>query len=377
MTILRKICFENYKAFKAKQQIEIKPITVIFGKNSSGKSSILKLLSMLSNAVSHGVESEFSLTPKEHLSLGARFNDLFYNHILSDLHLGLIYDNESVSAKMLVNDGAFSVYNYEVKKDNRSEVRGLSDECPNSLFDEACMSILGIQEKDLAFDVNYIGPIRIQAPYAISSASLKKRTDVGVSGEFAYEMLLNSYLKKDGLFEKVSAWMKENLEGQELVMNDVNPTSGLYSLAIQRNGVQVNVADVGQGISQLLPIITESFINYSRNTIVEIEQPVLHLHPSAHATVAYRLAASSKETGTRYVVESHSENFLLGLRKMVVDKDTDFTPDDVVIYYIHSDKAPFRIEEIRILSDGTLTAWPTGVFDESFELMDKISDLQA
>lgn len=375
--MLKEIFFKNYKAFKAKQEIEIKPITVIFGKNSSGKSSILKLLSMLSNAISHGLESEFSLTPKEHLSLGARFNDLFYNHILSDLHLGLIYDNESVSAKMLVNDGAFSIYNYEVKKDDRSEVRGLSDECPNSLYDEVCMSALGIQEKDLAFDVNYIGPIRRQAPYTISSASLKKRTDVGVCGEFTYEMLLNSYLKKDGLFEKVSAWMKENLEGQELVMNDVNPTSGLYSLAIQRNGVQVNVADVGQGISQLLPIITESFINYTRNTIVEIEQPALHLHPSAHATVAYRLASSAKETGIRYVIESHSENFLLGLRKNVVDKNTDFTTDDVVIYYIHSDKAPFRIEEIRILPDGTLTSWPTGVFDEGFELMDQISELQA
>ena len=62
---------------------------------------------------------------------------------------------------------------------------------------------------------------------------------------------------------------------------------------------------------------------------------------------------------------------------MVVDKGTDFTSDDVVIYYIHSEKSPFGIEEIHILPDGTLTAWPTGVFDESFELMDQITDLQS
>ena len=376
MAVLKEIFFENYKAFKTRHQISIKPITIIFGKNSSGKSSILKLISMLSNAVSHGAESEFSLTPKEYLSFGARYNDLFYNHILSDLNLGLIYEDKRVSAKMLINDGNFSIYIYEVQKGGHSIVIGLLDERPNSLYDSTCMTELGVQEKDMVFDVNYIGPIRIQAPYTISSASIKKRSDVGVRGEFSYEMLLNSYLKKDGLFEEVSAWFSKNMEGQELVMNDVNPSSGLYSLMVQRNGVQVNVADVGQGISQLLPIITESFIKYSRDTIVEIEQPALHLHPSAHATVAYRLAESSKETGTRYIIESHSENFLLGLRKMVVDKNVDFTADDVVIYYIHSEKSPFWIEEIHVSSDGTLTAWPTGVFDESFELMDQISDLQ-
>lgn len=377
MSKLEQIHFQNYKGFKDLQEISLKPITVVFGKNSSGKSSILKLLSMISHAISEGTNSEFSLTPTEGVSLGTRFHDLFHNHILSGLKLELQYDDVKLSSDMLINDGEFSVYHYNVTKGEKTVEKVIGQDLPTSLFDEDSLNVLNINGKELFFDTNYIGPIRVQAPSNIAFSSASKTTKVGFQGENTYGMLLNSYLKKDGLFDNVSAWMKENLEDQELVMDAVNPSSGLYSLMINRNGVLVNVADVGQGISQLLPIITASFINYSKNTFVEIEQPALHLHPAAHANIAYRLASSAIELGTRYVIESHSENFLLGLRKMVADKDSPFTSDDVVIYYIHSEKVPFSIEEIHITPDGDLTSWPTGVFAEGFELMDEITDLQS
>lgn len=377
MSKIERIRFQNYKGFKSQQVISLKPITVIFGKNSSGKSSILKLLSMLSNAVKRGNKSEFSLTPSDGVSLGSRFHDIFYNHILSDLKLGLDYDDVAISCDMLINDGDFSMYHYEARKGESISEISIGEDFPTGLIDEDCLNKIDAYEKDLIFETNYVGPIRVQAPSSILFSSATKTTDVGFRGENSYGMLLNSYLKKDGLFDSVSKWMKDNLEGQELVMDVVNPSSGLYSLLVSRNGVQVNVADVGQGISQLLPIITASFIKYAQNTIVEIEQPALHLHPSAHASIAYRLANSAKETGTQYVIESHSENFLLGLRKMVADKNNTFTSDDVVIYYVHSEKAPFWLEEIRITQDGDLTSWPTGVFEEGFELMDEIIDMQS
>jgi predicted ATPase len=45
--MLKKIRFKNYRAFKSWQEIELKPLTILVGPNSAGKSSILKLFGML------------------------------------------------------------------------------------------------------------------------------------------------------------------------------------------------------------------------------------------------------------------------------------------------------------------------------------------
>jgi predicted ATPase len=46
-----KLEFKNYKSFKAKQTIEFKPITILIGPNSAGKSSIMKLLAFLKQSM--------------------------------------------------------------------------------------------------------------------------------------------------------------------------------------------------------------------------------------------------------------------------------------------------------------------------------------
>lgn len=51
--MIRSVTFENYKSFKAKTKLDLKPITVLVGTNSSGKSSFIKLLGLLSQSYSH------------------------------------------------------------------------------------------------------------------------------------------------------------------------------------------------------------------------------------------------------------------------------------------------------------------------------------
>jgi predicted ATPase len=49
---IKSISFENYKAFAQKQTMQLKPITLLIGKNSSGKSAIAKLFPLLENSLS-------------------------------------------------------------------------------------------------------------------------------------------------------------------------------------------------------------------------------------------------------------------------------------------------------------------------------------
>ena len=49
--MIRKVRVRNFKAFKDTGELEIKPITVIAGINSCGKSSILHSLTLLKQAL--------------------------------------------------------------------------------------------------------------------------------------------------------------------------------------------------------------------------------------------------------------------------------------------------------------------------------------
>ena len=121
-------------------------------------------------------------------------------------------------------------------------------------------------------------------------------------------------------------------------------------------------------MSQVLPIIVSCMVA-NEHIVNVIEEPELHLHPSAHASLAVLMARTAKDSNKTYVVESHSPNFLLGLRAAVVDKDCPIKSDDVVIYYIDEDEDGVYTREITIEPDGMLSDWPTDVFNESYELM--------
>ncbi|ENI5461280.1 AAA family ATPase [Flavobacterium psychrophilum] len=80
--MINKISFKNYKLFKEKQTLELKPITILIGKNNSGKSAVLKLPVLISNSLEGlpinwkykiGDDSDNSI------ELGTDFKDLVYN----------------------------------------------------------------------------------------------------------------------------------------------------------------------------------------------------------------------------------------------------------------------------------------------------------
>lgn len=84
--MLKEIKIKNYKAFAEETHIELRPVTVLYGKNSSGKSSLCKLIAVLSKAFSPSAQSRFPLR-NDSIVLGTRYEDLFHNNVLSGLGL--------------------------------------------------------------------------------------------------------------------------------------------------------------------------------------------------------------------------------------------------------------------------------------------------
>lgn len=343
MCKIQKVKFQNYKAFGNEYcEMELRPITLIVGKNSSGKSSVLKLLSVLSSVV----EEEYPLLPlsNESVKVGGIYEDLFHNNENTGLKIELEYRNGiKFEAEYAINEGKMFVYQHEILNRNA-------------------------KTDSLKIGVNYIGPIRAAAQRNVEIGSLSRSSMVGRDGGRAFTILLNSYLTDKTLFNEVSQWMSQHLERQELDFERNSPTSGSYSLYVKHGKAKVNVADVGLGLSQVLPIIVQSYVDDGAD-ILAVEQPALHIHPAAHADVIERLALSAKEFNRSCVIETHSKNVLLGLRRMVVDKRYPITADDVIIYFVDIDGDCALMKPIHIDSDGSLDDWPYGVFGEDYELL--------
>ena len=374
--MLKRISIENYKAFKEPATFELRPITVLLGKNSSGKSSICKLLSVLSYMLSDKSKGVFSMTNGE-IKLGTVYSELFYTDIKTKLKFDLEFDNDaSLSLNYMMTAGDFFLQEYKIRKGenltgvifkNQNEITG-------KLFNLTQNEILiggGFNAEEFRFSVDYIGPVRNQAIRSLYATTLNV-TDlsrVGYRGENTTAILLDSYLDGQDLFNDVSTWYHDNMDGQILDFARNGEETGSYSLIVKRGKAKVNLADVGEGTNQVLPVITQSYMNTADLTI--IEQAGLHLHPSAHAHVAYRIAEAAKQSGRKFIIESHSENFVLGLRKLVALKQ--LKPEDVAIYYIDHDGESATAQLYEIEKDGSMKDWPTGVFAEDFLLLKEIS----
>ena len=386
---LRKFSFSSYKKFRDENTVEIRPVTILVGKNSSGKSSIRKLLPMLAQCMIPYHNITPFLFDNDGVCLGTSFSDISHNGEAVGLAFGLEYsDNIDVKASLVSEDlnQRIMVDKYTLRRNNEEYI--LSYDRTNKMYNanfqrepleapslmgfvcEEVNQIANIDNDSLIFDVDYIGPFRILPQRTYYAKGIEMRQRVGILGEEAYNELASFY----NIEEAVSEWYEENF-GVQLSVDEIEGEKGAYHVNMVNpiSGNVVNIVDEGQGMSQVLPIVVRCNMEV-QDSIVVVEQPELHLHPKAHASLGYLFATTSKKNKQSYVVETHSENLLLGLRDAVVDPNIDFSTDDVIIYFVDEDEedGSAYLREITIDESGMLSDWPSNVFNESYELLTSI-----
>lgn len=121
---------------------------------------------------------------------------------------------------------------------------------------------------------------------------------------------LSSDLEKLGLTWKVAA---KRIDDTQVELQVSRRLSG------GRDGSRdmVNIADVGFGVSQTLPVLV-ALHTAKPGQFVYLEQPEIHLHPRAQTAMAQVLADAAKR-GVRVVAETHSSLLLLGIQTLVAE----------------------------------------------------------
>ncbi len=162
---------------------------------------------------------------------------------------------------------------------------------------------------------------------------------------------LEHFGKASGLFDEIVI-RKLGEKGSDPFQVQIRKSGG------KRKGPWRNLIDVGYGVSQALPVITELLRPDALNTFL-IQQPEVHLHPSAQAALGslFCQVASSKR---QLIVETHSEFLINRVSMDVRDGVTNLKPSDVSILYFERGDLDVQIHPIRIDKEGNVINAPHG-----------------
>ena len=117
-----------------------------------------------------------------------------------------------------------------------------------------------------------------------------------------------------------------------------------------------NLIDVGYGVSQVLPVITELFRERERPMFL-LQQPEVHLHPSAQAALGSlfcRIAAPDRQL----VVETHSDHLIDRVRMDVRDGKARLKPEEVSILYFERRGLDVQIHSLCVDERGNVLNTP-------------------
>jgi len=365
--MIDKIEVSNYKIFKSKQTLKLKPITVLFGKNNTGKSALMKLPVLISEGLKgNDIKWAYSINNNSNdvVELGSNFRDLIYNkNNIGALNLGFEKLNKSFSFSYNENEKFL-----EISKDGRileniSEILTLKDFPDKDFFD---------------FNIDFIDSIRVESDS--NYVYLKEVfSSLGVKGQNAYQILINDYLGEGKLLESISSWYSSNFEGWKLgVIENKNATGIDYEIVINKTNTPINLKQTGQGIQQVLPLVVRAHLKCEEKTLIIIQEPETHLHPAAHGNLAELFATSLSDDNKKYYIETHSENFILRLRALIANKK--LSPNDFALYYVDyvEDVGESIVREIEIDGNGDIKNddWPDGIFNETLYEIERIIEGQ-
>lgn len=220
---------------------------------------------------------------------------------------------------------------------------------------------------DRVLDLLYpMGPFRKPPERWYFSSGANPR-DVGYRGDLLPDLLHSN----DPLLRSVNGWLRRLEIGYELKTESIK-RQDLFELRLvdlrRDNGVGIALADVGFGISQILPFIVQSLA--SRGQLITIEQPEVHIHPRLQADLGDLLSETSRPPHcNRYIIETHSEHLVLRMQRLI--RRGVLTPEDVSILYVRRSAKGSTVERLRIDEEGDfIDDWPGGFFPERLrELM--------
>jgi len=409
----------GFKSINQEQSIEIRPLTILAGANSSGKSSIMQPLLLLKQTL------EASYDPGALLLSGPNVRFTLANQLLSrtsgkqgkkTFHVGIEARAEAALTTYFIQsknkgfDVEQTIYDLDNKKyriywdmsqediqavlstafrhnpkfipeivETKTEVVPIQNRCflslatrfgPNYFFDSDLEHGLIELPNTLPGEMivgNYVRRL-IHLPGLRGNPERNYRVAavgsefIGTFENYAASVIWQWQLggDKDKL-EKLNFDLSRLGLTKKVVANPIDATQ--IELLVNRfpHGVisdtddMVSIADVGFGVSQALPVVV-ALHAADEGQLIYLEQPEIHLHPRAQTALAEVLADAAMQ-GKRMVVETHSSLLLLGIQTLVAEGK--LPPELVKLHWFtQQEDGSTKITSADLDETGAYGDWP-------------------
>lgn len=423
MTAITQLKAKNFKCFKD-LTIDFKPLTLLTGANSSGKSSII--YGLIGPFQSENFPFEFSTNGKytnlgdyediafqhkveNNIVLQYTFDDLFKTTIHSEwqhneqnrlpkLHSLLL---ESLVCKVAISKSR--KYHVEIElKNNEIAKKTFDNETVNQF-----LSLIKSFPKDFnakkikkvrgnySFKVNKLNEIdqyvfwledwKAMVAFRNFNNLIQSFLDnFNFIGPFRLAPERTYYEKNevkkvnqhgDFFIDQIVDWEQNNRDqfarlvytmSHLEMLNDVQIKrikGGRFEMLIKMNNSHIfnPISDTGFGVSQFLPVIVAD-LQLDRKSTLIVSQPEIHLHPKVQSDFGIYLKDQIKDFSKSYIVETHSEYLINKIRVLVAKGELD--EEEVALYYCENENGKgTKITKIDILKNGQLRNAPASYFE--------------
>ena len=162
---------------------------------------------------------------------------------------------------------------------------------------------------------------------------------------------LEVFGKAAGLFDEISIRRLGKRDGAPFQVQ-------VRKFGRRLKGPPRNLIDVGYGVSQVLPVVTE-LLREDAQLMFLLQQPEVHLHPSAQAALG-SLFCQIADPSRQLVIETHSDHLMDRVRMDVRDGVTELKPADISILFFERQDLDVRIYSLRIDEEGNILDAPDG-----------------
>jgi len=336
--MLNKLTIENFKSIE-KQEFTFNPITILTGLNSTGKSSVIQSLLLLSS-----FSSTNNLLNKN-IKKFSNFNDI-RNRYINAKNISLSVESENDSSTLSIEQA-------------RSWKIGIP--CDSN--------VLNFEENLFYISANRRGQEDI--------ANYDEEVKFGVEGEYVFgyfeqfknkpiEEKLIAYKEHKTLDAQLSYWLEFILDITLRVVTEIM-TAEKVKVTFESDGLDnLSPFNLGAGNSYLAKILIIG-LSCKKGNILIIENPEIHLHPKAQSKLSdfFVLLANA---GIQVILETHSEHLINKLRYNIYK--SKLSSDDAIIYYKSNIREEFSTIKINnnghyIDEENKRIAFPKGFFDST------------
>ena len=385
---------KNFKCFES-LDLRLAPLTLLCGSNGAGKSSIIQSLLLLRQSkIGSALETGTLLLRGPLVDLGTGRDVLFedsasevlgFSLQSSDTSERLRLKCESIKDKFRLNleSARSSVLSHDLRPDNLSDGRRLSGKTVDPSAGDN-------------WQWNHIPPFGGQVVYVRSERSSRLNnlwyTDIidcckGLDyqrevstdhSSFVQDRPLpNDDIRCNGIPDRclssvVEYWFEQLMPTSILRLERVtNPDSNAAGFSfMRREGREKQLYrawNVGFGSLHVIPVLMALLAQ--SGSLCLIENPEAYLHPRGQTKLS-ELAVRASLAGLQVVIETHSDHFFDGIR--IAIRNRMISPDNVAIHYFQHTGTKADVTSPTMDSDGRLSSWPEGFFDQHEENLSKL-----